>query len=82
MVLTAMARQWQSGFLKGPPPEQPAAELRCSFCGKHRDQVKSMVAGQRLRIADETRHIAICNECVELCTEIFAEQLEPGPEPD
>jgi hypothetical protein len=74
-----MAPQWRSGFVKGAPPEPPAGELRCSFCGKHRDQVKSMVAGQRLRIAEETRHIAICNECVELCTEIFAEQLEPGP---
>ena len=77
-----MAGQWQSGFGKGPPLEGGASELRCSFCGKHRDQVKSMVAGQRLRIAEETRHIAICNECVELCTEIFAEQLEPGPQPD
>ena len=76
-----MARQWQSGFGKGPPPAgPPAAELRCSFCGKRRDEVKSMVAGQRLRSADKTSHIAICNECVALCTEIFAEQLEPGPE--
>jgi ATP-dependent Clp protease ATP-binding subunit ClpX len=77
-----MARRGQGGFTEGPAPEQPAAELRCSFCGKHRDQVRSMVAGQRLRIADQTRHIAICNECVELCNEIFAEQVEPGPQPD
>ena len=72
-----MSGEWQGRVAKGAPPQPPTAELRCSFCGKHRDQVKSMVAGQRLRIAEETRHIAICNECVELASEIFSEQAQP-----
>jgi ATP-dependent protease Clp ATPase subunit len=28
-------------------------------------------------VAGPTWHVAICNECVELCTEIFAEDDEP-----
>jgi ATP-dependent Clp protease ATP-binding subunit ClpX len=48
------------------------ADLSCSFCGKRRDQVKDMVAGP-------TWHVAICDECVKLCTEIFAEHLQEDP---
>jgi ATP-dependent Clp protease ATP-binding subunit ClpX len=47
--------------------------LRCSFCGKRGDQVKDMVAGPR--------HVAICSECVELCTEIFAEHAHSDAPP-
>jgi len=28
-------------------------ELRCSFCGKHQDQVKRLVAGAKALICDE-----------------------------
>ena len=34
--------------------------VRCSFCGKHQDQVKRMIAGPG---------VYICNECVNLCME-------------
>ena len=34
--------------------------VRCSFCGKHQDQVKRMIAGPG---------VYICNECVSLCME-------------
>lgn len=30
----------------------------CSFCGKHKDAVAKLIVGE---------HVAICNECVELC---------------
>jgi hypothetical protein len=50
-------------------PPYTAANLACSFCGKCRDQVRNMVAGP-------TWHVAICDECVGLCSEIFAEGLE------
>ena len=43
------------------------SKLSCSFCGKRRDAVASIVSGP-------TPAIAICNECVELCAEIIAEQ--------
>ena len=35
-------------------------KVRCSFCGKHPDQVKRMIAGPG---------VYICNECVNLCME-------------
>ena len=41
--------------------------VRCSFCGKHQDQVKRMIAGPG---------VYICNECVSLCMEAMgAENL-------
>ncbi|RNG27849.1 ATP-dependent Clp protease ATP-binding subunit ClpX [Staphylococcus aureus] len=40
--------------------------LKCSFCGKDQDQVKKLVAGSG---------VYICNECIELCSEIFEEEL-------
>ena len=49
-------------------------ELRCSFCHKPGDQVAALVCGP-------TTDIAICDECVELCSEIMAEQTNPGPDP-
>jgi ATP-dependent Clp protease ATP-binding subunit ClpX len=55
-----------------PPPTPPTLhEIRCSFCGKPRDEVASIVCGP-------TPDVAICNECVELCGEIIAEQTDPG----
>jgi hypothetical protein len=44
--------------------------VHCSFCGKPREQVDAMVCGP-------TPAVAICNECVELCTEIVAEKGRP-----
>ncbi|HDJ6911239.1 TPA: ATP-dependent Clp protease ATP-binding subunit ClpX [Staphylococcus aureus] len=40
--------------------------LKCSFCGKDQDQVKKLVAGSG---------VYICNECIELCSEIVEEEL-------
>ncbi|HDP6313896.1 TPA: ATP-dependent Clp protease ATP-binding subunit ClpX [Staphylococcus aureus] len=40
--------------------------LKCSFCGKDQDQVKKLVAGSG---------VYICNECIELCSEIVVEEL-------
>lgn len=41
--------------------------LRCSFCGKSQDEVKKLIAGPT---------IYICDECVDLCNEIIAEEYE------
>jgi ATP-dependent Clp protease ATP-binding subunit ClpX len=41
--------------------------LHCSFCGKSQDEVKKLIAGPT---------VYICNECVELCNEILAEEME------
>ena len=49
--------------------------IRCSFCGKPRSAVGSIVAGP-------TPAVAICNECVGMCAEIIAEQAAPPPNGD
>ncbi|RMH05526.1 MAG: ATP-dependent Clp protease ATP-binding subunit ClpX [Nitrospirae bacterium] len=41
--------------------------LRCSFCGKSRDQVRKLIAGPT---------VYICDECVGLCNEIMAEEWQ------
>ena len=39
----------------------------CSFCGKHKDQVKKLIVGQE---------VAICNECVDLCQSLLQDKIE------
>ncbi len=41
--------------------------LRCSFCGKNRDQVQKLIAGPT---------VYICDECVGLCNEIISEDWQ------
>jgi hypothetical protein len=43
-------------------------EIRCSFCGKEREDVVKMVSGP---------DVHICNECVEICNEIVSDSLMP-----
>lgn len=42
--------------------------LKCSFCGKGQSEVKKLIAGPA---------VYICNECVDLCNEIMADELYP-----
>jgi hypothetical protein len=73
-----MPEEQISGFGTGVPPSGEA-DLRCSFCGKRRDEVANMVAGQHWLIGEHSHRVAICNECVELCTEMFATPSQPAP---
>ena len=41
--------------------------VRCSFCGKHQDQVRRLIAGPGAYI---------CNECVQLCMSILEDEGE------
>nr|WP_320048340.1 ATP-dependent Clp protease ATP-binding subunit ClpX [uncultured Desulfuromonas sp.] len=41
-------------------------DLTCSFCGKSQDDVKKLIAGPS---------VYICDECIDLCQEIIAEEL-------
>ncbi|MFQ5843195.1 MAG: ATP-dependent Clp protease ATP-binding subunit ClpX [Thermodesulfobacteriota bacterium] len=43
------------------------AVLHCSFCGKSQDEVRKLIAGPT---------VYICDECIELCNEIIAEESE------
>lgn len=47
-------------------------QLKCSFCGKYQDQVKRLIAGPG--------GVYICDECVELCSEIIEEELNDDVE--
>ncbi len=42
--------------------------IRCSFCGKHSDQVRRIIAGP---------NAYICNECVQLCMSILDDGYAP-----
>ncbi len=41
-------------------------QLKCSFCGKDQESVRKLVAGPG---------VYICDECIELCTEIVEEEI-------
>lgn len=43
-------------------------KFRCSFCGKSQDQVHKLIAGPN--------GAYICDECVDICSEIIEEELE------
>src|SRR5687768_4742550 len=47
--------------------ESDAGNLCCSFCGKSQKEVKKLIAGPT---------VYICNECIELCNDIIAEDRE------
>ena len=40
--------------------------LKCSFCGKTQDQVTRLIAGPG---------VYICDQCVELCSEIMEDEM-------
>lgn len=42
-------------------------QLKCSFCGKTQEQVKRLIAGPG---------VYICDECIELCSEIIADEFQ------
>ena len=48
-------------------------QLKCSFCGKNQDQVKRLIAGPG---------VYICDECIELCSDIIADEFEETVELD
>jgi hypothetical protein len=49
---------------------RPRRKLHCSFCGKHQDEVRKLVAGP---------NVFICDECVNLCKSIMDEDLRGAP---
>ena len=52
-------------------PEDNKANLSCSFCGKSQKEVKKLIAGPS---------VYICDECIGLCNDIIAEELEQSDE--
>ena len=50
-------------------PRNDDRTVRCSFCGKTQDQVSRLIAGP---------NVYICNECIDLCSNILHEDMESG----
>lgn len=48
-------------------------QLKCSFCGKTQEQVKRLIAGPG---------VYICDECIDLCSEIIADEFQETTEFD
>jgi len=53
--------------------EDDKKNIRCSFCGKVQDQVRRIIAGPG---------VYICNECIDLCSEIIEEDFTEEFESD
>lgn len=49
-------------------------KIRCSFCGKSQQQVRKLIAGPN--------GAYICDECVDICSEIIDEELMDAPNAD
>jgi ATP-dependent Clp protease ATP-binding subunit ClpX len=47
--------------------QRTQSPLRCSFCGQSEKEVKKLVVGPQ---------VSICNDCVDICNEIIADELE------
>jgi ribosomal protein S18 acetylase RimI-like enzyme len=47
--------------------DEGVASVSCSFCAKSQDEVRKLVAGPK---------VFICDECVDLCNDIIAEECE------
>ncbi len=48
------------------------SDIRCSFCNKTQDQVRKLIAGPS--------GVYICDECVEICSDIIEEEYEEEEE--
>jgi ClpX C4-type zinc finger len=51
----------------GQSSKEDDNDLRCSFCGKNRNKVRKLIAGPK---------VYICEECIDLCNDIIAEEWE------
>ncbi|MCB2290729.1 ATP-dependent Clp protease ATP-binding subunit ClpX [Clostridium sp. CS001] len=55
------------------PKYDDKKQLKCSFCGKNQDQVRRLIAGPG---------VYICDECIELCSEIIVDEFQGDVELD
>jgi hypothetical protein len=44
-------------------------KVACSFCGKNQDQIGKIITGPK--------PVCICDECIDLCNDIIAEEIDP-----
>lgn len=64
-----------NGFLTGKDNNNNGVkQLCCSFCGKTEEMVRKLIAGPN--------NAYICDECVDICSEILDEELDDNLEPE
>ena len=54
-------------MMAGKNVEKSSQTLCCSFCGKSQKEVKKLIAGPT---------VYICDECIGLCNDIIAEEID------
>jgi hypothetical protein len=62
----ALGEDWDAHV---PKSNDEAKHAACSFCGKDQTEVRKLVAGPSVHI---------CDECVELCSNIITEETDGG----
>jgi DNA-binding transcriptional MerR regulator len=70
LALLPTADAWCDRTRKDETMETETEVYRCSFCGKDRSEIGRMIAGPN--------RVYICNECVELCNQIIAQEDGKG----
>lgn len=69
-------------FFRRYKKQLPDPEPSCSFCGKAQAEVTRLIAGRSVHQPDA---VFICDECIDICVEIFTEDRErdehPSPPP-
>jgi hypothetical protein len=60
-----------NGRMGGPVTSAPDTIVSCTFCGKPSTEVAKIIAGPG---------VYICNECVQLCSDILKEELSKPKE--
>ncbi len=58
----------RGSFPTTTPAKFVDGDMRCSFCGKRKDQAKKLIAGPG---------VYICDECVDLCDDILLREGHP-----
>jgi ATP-dependent Clp protease ATP-binding subunit ClpX len=71
MILTKLTKQKKRGRNKMTKKGDMNDNLFCSFCGKNQKEVQKLIAGPA---------VYICDECIQLCSEIIEEEKEKDTE--
>ena len=73
VIGTGQARETALGPLE--PVPAGAIRLKCSFCGKNRNQISGLATSVGNPVGKAGSDATICAECLALCREIHAEHL-------
>jgi hypothetical protein len=72
VLSTGQASGTEPGRIR--PVSEDDKRERCSFCGKYRPQCTGLAAAEPVAEGKNSRRVAICAGCLELCAEIIAER--------